>query len=231
MLAGVDIQSRNELLAALPAADFSRMLPHFKPVTLADGDILQQPGARVSYVCFPFTGVISLLTVMRDGKAVETRIIGRDGALGVFAALSSWSANSRAVVQISGEGVRMAAATFQKLVRENEKLREIVWRYQAALIAQANQTAACNALHGAEARLARWLLQTSDLIAGDTIPLTQEALSQMLGVRRTTVTALARGFQDLALIKYSRGRIEIVNREKLRRASCECYQPPKSRRR
>jgi CRP-like cAMP-binding protein len=231
MLAGAEVQSRNELLAALPAAELSRLLPHLKPVALAQGDILLQPGDRVQYVYFPFGGMISLLAVMRDGKAIETRIIGREGALGTLAAFSPWTAVSRAVVRVSGQGVRIAQSQFQKLVRENERLRDTVLKYKNFLVLQGTQMAACNALHGAESRLARWLLQTSDLIGSETIPLTQEALSQMLGVRRTTVTAIARSFQAIGLIRYSRGKIQILNREKLRRASCECYQPPKSRRR
>jgi CRP-like cAMP-binding protein len=231
MLADADIQARNELLAALPAVEFSRLLPHLKPLSLKEGDILQQPGQRIQFVCFPFSGMISMLSVMRDGKMVETRIIGREGALGTFAILSPWTISFRAAVRVSGDGVKLAASAFQKLIRENERLRELIWRYQATLVAQASQLAACNAVHGAEARLARWLLQTSDLTGSDTVRLTQEVLSHMLGVRRTTVTAIARGFQDLGSIRYRRGKIQIINRDKLRRACCECYRSPKSRRR
>ena len=207
------------------------MLPHLKQVVLKQGDILQQPGQRVQYVCFPFGGMISMLSVMRDGKMIETRIIGREGALGTFAALSPSAANSRAIVQVSGDGAKLPVSTLQKLVRESDKVRDLIWRYKTTLVQQASQLAACNAVHRAEERLARWLLKTSDLIGSDTVPLTQETLSQMLGVRRTTVTAIARGFQDGSLIRYRRGRIQILNREKLRRASCECYETPKSRRR
>lgn len=231
MLAAADIQSRNELLAALPAAEFSRLLPHLKPLSLKEGDIIQQPGQRVQYVCFPFSGMVSMLSVMRDGKMIETRIVGREGAVGTFATLASFTAKSRAIVQVPGEGVKLPVSKLQKLVRESEKVRDLIWRYKTTLVQQASQLAACNAVHGAEKRLAWWLLKTSDLIRSDTVPLTQETLSQMLGVRRTTVTAIARGFQDESLIRYRRGRIQILNREKLRRASCECYEAPKSRRR
>jgi CRP-like cAMP-binding protein len=231
LLAGADVQSRNDLLAALPAPEFARLLPHLKPLLLNEGDILQQPGQRVQYVCFPFSGMICILSVMRDGKMVETRIVGREGALGAFAAFSPAAATSRAIVQVRGDGVKLPVSALQKLVRESEKVRDLVWRYKMSLVQQAGQLAACNALHSAEERLARWLLKTSDLIGSDTVPLTQEALSQMLGVRRTTVTAIARGFQDGSLIRYRRGRIQILSREKLRRASCECYEAPKNRRR
>jgi CRP-like cAMP-binding protein len=161
---------------------------------------------------------------MRDGKGVETVVVGREGALGAHCAFGIWHAYSRAVVQISGRAVRIAGAQFQKAVRESERMGDLFLRYRELRLAQTQQAAACNALHGAESRLSRWLLQTSDVIGADMVPLTQEFLSQMLGVRRTTVTAIARTLQETGMIHYTRGRIEISDREKLEKSACECYE-------
>jgi CRP-like cAMP-binding protein len=128
------------------------------------------------------------------------------------------------VVQIPGFVARIAAIQFQRAVKDSERMRDLIDRYRELRLAQTQQAAACNALHGAEARLSRWLLQTSDVIGADVVPLTQEFLSHMLGVRRTTVTAIARTLQSTGLIHYTRGRIEISDREKLKKTACECYE-------
>jgi CRP-like cAMP-binding protein len=218
-----DFQDYNRLLAALSASDYSVLQPYLKEVPLEVGTVLQDPGERIQYVYFPLGGMISLLSVMRDGKAVETTALGREDALGVSFGVGSTHAFARAVVQISGNAARMSAPLFQAALRESERLRDVMARYKEMRFLHTQQAAACNALHGAEARLSRWLLQTSDIIGGGVVPLTQEHLSQMLGVRRTTVTAIARDLQRAGFIRYSRGRIEISDREKLRKFACECY--------
>jgi CRP-like cAMP-binding protein len=219
-----DFHTRNRLLAALPTPDYSLLHAHLKEVALEQGHVLQDQGQRIQYVYFPLSGMISLLSVMRDGKAVETTAFGRDGTVGASYGLGASHSYTRAVVQIEGRAARIAAPQFQKMVKESERLRELIVRYKELRLAQAQQSVACNALHGAEARLSRWLLQTSDIVGGNVVPLTQEYLSQMLGVRRTTVTAIARTLQRTGLIDYTRGRIEITDRDKLKKFSCECYE-------
>ena len=186
--------------------------------------MLQGAGERIQYVYFPLSGMISLLSVMRDGKAVETAVVGSEGALGAHCGFGILHAYSRAVVQIAGRAARIAAPEFHKAVRESERMRDFIIRYRELRLAQTQQTAACNALHGAEARLSRWLLQSADVIGSNTVPLTQEFLSQMLGVRRTTVTTIARTLQSAGLIRYTRGRIEISDRDALKKFACECYE-------
>jgi CRP-like cAMP-binding protein len=219
-----DFQSRNRILAALSASDYSLLDAHLKGLALQQGAVLQDQGERIQYVYFPLTGVISLLSVMRDGKAVQTAAIGREGSLGAGYGLGGSSSFSRAVVQIPGFAVRIAGPQFQRAVKESERLRDLFARYEELKLAQSQQSAACNALHGAEARLSRWLLQTGDMIGGNVVPLTQEYLSQILGVRRTTVTDIARSLQRAGAIRYTRGRIEISDREKLKKCACECYE-------
>jgi CRP-like cAMP-binding protein len=208
-----DAQAQNELLAALSPSEFSQLRQQLKQVPLDQGDVLYDPGERTQYVYFPLAGMISLLSVMRDGKAVEIAAVGREGALGVHCGFGMLHSNSRAVVEIPGSSYRIPVGLFQKFVRDSE-LR----------LAQTQQWAACNALHGAEARLSRSLLHTSDIIRSDIVPVTQEFLSQMLGVRRTTVTGLARELLQTGVIRYTRGRIEICDREQLRKSACECYE-------
>jgi len=213
MVTRAEFQGENQLLAALSASDYSLLRPHLKEVRIEQGSVLQDHGERIQYVHFPLSGMISLLSVMRDGKAVETAVVGREGAPGAHCALGIWHAYSRAVVQISGRAVRIAGVQFQKSVRDSERMGDLFVRYRELRLAQTQQSAACNALHGAESRLSRWLLQTSDVIGAGVVPLTQEFLSQMLGVQRTTVTAIARTLQEAGMIHYTRGRIEISDRK------------------
>src|ERR1700680_4450222 len=216
MTARLEFQTQNQLLAALSGSDYGILRPHLKEIRLDRADVLQDHGERIQYVYFPLSGVISVLTVMRDGKAVETAAVGRDGALGAHCAFGILQANSRAGVQIPGVAARLAAPQFQKTVRESERMRDLIVRYRELRFAQIQQSAACHAVHEAEARLSRWLLHVSDVTGSDVMPLTQEFLSQMLGVRRTTVTAIARGLQLSGVIRYTRGRIELSDREKLK---------------
>jgi CRP-like cAMP-binding protein len=163
------------------------------------------------------------LAVMGDGQAIETATVGREGTVGAMSGLGPRHAASRAVVTAPGTAFVIATSRLQEAVRQSEHLRNVILHYKETLLAQVQQTAGCNALHHAEERLARWLLQTRDRVDNDRIPLTQEFLSQMLGVRRTTVTLLARGLQREGLIRYRRGRVEIINRNGLEQAACECY--------
>jgi CRP-like cAMP-binding protein len=215
---------RNLLLTALPASDRALLTPHLKPVVLEQGMVLQEQGDAVEEVYFPSDGIMSLLAVMQQGNAIELATIGFEGAIGSLSGLGPRHSFTRAVVQVPGACLRIPAARFRKAAEESEAVRNIVVRYGEMLLIQVQQTAACNALHSVEARLSRWLLQARDRLQSNTIQLTHEFLSQMLGVRRTTVTVVANSLQLAGLIRYHRGQIEIVDREGLEARACECYE-------
>lgn len=216
-------ESQNQLLAAMPSAELAALRPHLKQVTLEHGSQLKDSGERIQYVYFPLNGMVSLLLVMSDGRAIKTAVVGREGALGVQSGLGIANAYARATVEIRGEALRIPGSQFHRIVRDSEKLRDLLVRYREFCFAQMQQSVACNALHGAEERLARWLLHSSDIVGSHVLPLTQEFLAQVLGVRRTTVTGLAQTLLQSGVIDYRRGRIEICNRDQLKRFACECY--------
>jgi len=216
--------ARNFLLAALPPEERVWLERQAEAVPLERGEILHEQGDELGAAYFPFDGMISLVTVLnKSGKVVETAIIGREGALGATACFGPQQAFRRAMVQVAGSAARIPAARLREATERSAALRTVLGRYNEVLLAQAQQIAACNAFHEAEERLARWLLQTHDRVDSDTVPLTQELLAQMLGVRRTTVTLIALTLQERGLLRYRRGRIEIVNRAGLEGLACECY--------
>jgi CRP-like cAMP-binding protein len=213
----------NRFLAALPPHDFSLLAPHLRTIALERGVMLHDVGEEIENVYFPHTGMVSLVAVMQSGATVETVTIGRRGVIGASAALGARWTFGRAIVQLPGAAAWLSAAQFHAAANECQAIRDLVVRYNDLLLAQVQQSVACNALHALEARLCRWLLQTHDCVDGDAIPLTQEFLGQMLGVRRTTVTIAARLLQSAGLIRYRRGLIHIVDRAALEDISCECY--------
>jgi CRP-like cAMP-binding protein len=217
-------RSRNMLLAALPANDFALLAPYLKGCALEQGAVLQEQGEPINQVYFPHDGIVSLLAVMRHGDAVETATVGYEGAVGGFAGLGVRRSHTRAIVQVSGAALRIGAAHLRSAAKHSQAVRESILRYGEILLIQVQQTAACNALHTVEARLGRWLLQTHDRLDTDTFRLTHDFLAQMLGVRRTTVTVIANVLQQAGLIRYHRGRIEIVDRMGLEARACECYE-------
>ena len=182
---------RNLLLASLPAKDFALLAPQLKDIVLEQGTVLQEQGERIDQVYFPHDGIVSLLAVIRQGDAIETATIGYEGAVGAFAGFGMRRAHTRAVVQVRGSASRIAASRLRKVAEDSEAVCRLIVRYGEMLLIQVQQTAACNALHPVEARLSRWLLQARDWLESNTIKLTHEFLSQMLGVRRTTVTVVA----------------------------------------
>jgi len=223
VLARVDTARTNRFLAALPLNDFSLLAPHLRIVELTRGVVLHEAGEPIEHVYFPHTGMVSVVTIMRNGATVETASLGRTGVIGAGAGFGGRRGIGRAIVQLPGTASRMPAARFHAAAQESAAIRELAVRYNDLLIAQIQQSVACNALHTLEARLCRWLLQTHDCVGGDTIPLTQEFLGQMLGVRRTSVTLAARLLQSAGLIRYRRGHIQVVDRAALEDAACECY--------
>ena len=214
----------NKLLAALPRDHFERLLPHLSVVSLQQGVVLSEAGDEVDQIYFPHDGMLSLLAVLRDGKAIETATVGREGVVGAMAGIGLYKSLVRVVVQMPLTCSRIAAPHFRTAVAASEVIRSLCIRYNEVLLSQARVTAACNALHPIEARFCRWLLQSADRSAGDTVALTQEFLAQMLGVRRTSVTEVASRVQNAGVITYSRGVIKILNRPALMRMSCECYE-------
>jgi CRP-like cAMP-binding protein len=215
--------SANRLLAMLPVADIERLVPAMTTVSLEQGAILNEPNEEPERIYFPHTGMISLLAIMADGKGVETATVGREGVVGAMAGLGLHVPLTRAVVQVPLVASRIAAVPFRRVVQASATLREIIVRYNDILLGQVQITAACNARHPIQKRLARWILQTRDRTDGDKVPLTQELLSEMLGVRRSSISEIANRLQATGLIRYSRGTIEILNRPALESAACECY--------
>lgn len=214
----------NSLLAALPPKEYRRLSDDLEQVVLTYGDVLYEPGAQIRQIYFPNDSVVSLLTPVDRHQALEVGLVGREGMVGVPLALEISVSPVRALVQGTGTAMRMKAATFVKAFRLSHALQRELHRYTYALMVQITQTAACNRFHVVEARLARWLLMTHDRVASNPFRLTQEFLSQMLGVRRVGVTKAARSLRNLGLISYSRGNITIIDREGLEAAACSCYE-------
>jgi CRP-like cAMP-binding protein len=215
---------QNKLLAALPRADFDMFSSHLKTETLAQGLVLASPGDEVDQIYFPLSGMISILAVLRDGKAIETATVGIEGVVGAMAGFGLYNSLARCVVQLPMEVSKISAARFRKVAANSDNIRNMCILYNEVLLSQARVTAACNALHVVEARFCRWLLQSADRAASDTIHLTQEFLAEMLGVRRTSVTEIAVKMQEAGAISYSRGAVKILDRSALEKTSCECYQ-------
>ncbi len=215
---------QNRLLAALPPEDYGLVAPHLTHMDLERARLLYEPGDRVDVVYFPHDGVISMMTLMENGAAIESATIGREGAVGLSAAVAPRHSLSRAIVQTPCRCSRIGSSQLHDAWEKSPRIREMVDRHAEALLGHTTQSAACNALHSVEARFCRWLLTCHDRISTDTVALTQEFLADMLGVQRTTVTAVARAMQDKGLIRYRRGIVDIVDREGLQSAACECYE-------
>ena len=213
----------NRLLAALPSEMLNLMGHDLRQISLAQRQAIYEPGAPIEEIYFPQSGIISLLVVSKDGGAVETATIGREGAVGLQGALGKRLSFTRATAQVAGRFSIIRASALAHLVQDHALLRDLITRYIEVLWTQAQQLAASNAVHDASARLCRWLLQTSDRIGSEKLPLTQELIAQVLGIRRTTVTIMAQTLQRQGAITYMRGRISILDREKLERCACECY--------
>ncbi|HZD27118.1 MAG TPA: Crp/Fnr family transcriptional regulator [Xanthobacteraceae bacterium] len=213
----------NRFLATLPPHDFSLLAPHLRMLALERGVMLHDVGEEIEHVYFPHSGMVSLVAVMQSGATVETATVGRAGVIGASAALGARTAMARAIVQLPGTAAWLSASQLHAAAVQSQAIRDLIVRYHDLLLSQVQQSVACNALHTLDARLCRWLLQTHDCTEGNVIPLTQEFLGQMLGVRRTTVTIAARLLQGAGLIRYRRGHIQILDRAALEDMACECY--------
>jgi CRP-like cAMP-binding protein len=215
---------QNHFVASLSAEDYAAIQGDLREVALSRDDVISEPGDEVTAAYLPLDCILSVITVMKDGAQVESRTIGRESGYGLLNALGVTLCHERTVCQVPGRAVRIPLSALRAAARQRPSLSQAIVQHAQVSFVQLAQSAACNALHPAHARLARWLLMTRDRVDRDVLPLTQEYLSVMLGVQRTTVTVIAQGLQDKGLISYSRGRITLTDLEGLRRRSCECYQ-------
>jgi CRP-like cAMP-binding protein len=214
----------NRLLAALPPADFDLLAPYLRKISFEQDAVLLRSGDQIEQVYFPCSGAISFMQDMPNGQTAATAVIGNEGAVGILSALRSSRSPMTAVVRVAGHALQIPARRFQVATNQSGAIRHAVQTHYRALLAQFQHVAACNALHSVEARLARWLLHIHDRVDGDVLPLTQETLSELLGVRRTTVTHVVRKLRTLRAIRSDRrGSIEI-DRPQLEGLACECYE-------
>lgn len=207
----------------MPAGVRASLAADLSLVELRQGDLVFEPDAPVDRAFFPVTGVLSVLTVLQDGSAVETATVGREGAVGLSAALASVRSHGRTIAQTPAAAYRAPEEVLRALAAESAPLRELIVAYGDLSLSQAQQSTACNISHDVEERFCRWLLTCDDRVRGARVELTQEFLAMMLGVQRTTVSQVASQLQAAGLIRYNRGRIDILDRPELERRSCECY--------
>jgi CRP-like cAMP-binding protein len=214
----------NHFLQSISPGDFELLRPHLRSVKLPLAEILFDQGDIIKHVYFPVGGVVSFVVPLADGQQIEAGMIGKDGVVGTPAALDGAKSLNRAIVQVADEALMIDLAHVKAAVAASPSLRVKFYQHDQMILAQAQQSAACNAVHEIEARLCRWILRTRDLVESDKLNLTQEFLAQMLGVRRTSVTLAARHLQAVGFIKYRRGQIEILDQEGLEEAACECFE-------
>jgi CRP-like cAMP-binding protein len=215
--------SRNEILRGLPAEERKLVFSRLEPVTLKIHDVLHEAGATLKFGYFPTSGIVSILSVLKDGKSVEVGLVGKEGFVGLPLAVGFRSSPTRAICQASGEGFRIGALDLAHVLPLCPRLEKGLDRYALSLGMQASQVAACNGLHDVDARLARWMLMCHDRLNMDSVPITQEFLSQMLGIRRASVTVASGILQKAGLIASKRGEVSILDRKGLENRSCECY--------
>jgi CRP-like cAMP-binding protein len=217
----------NFVLASLSAADIGVLQPHLRFVELPQETVLFEAGDTISQVVFPHAGIVSLVVDLSSGEMIEAAMIGREGLVGGLSALDTQISVSRAVVQVAGAASTLDVEHVRQRAERSVDFRTMLVRHEQVLLAQSQQSAACNAVHTLEARLSRWLLRCRDLLGSEDIALTQEFLAQMLGVRRTSVSIVANTLQQAGFIKYRRGHIRVLSLEGLRESACECYETVK----
>src|SRR5271170_2536584 len=213
----------NRLLGALETASRKRIDPHLEPITLKLGAIVCDAGGVLKHAYFPEGAVLSLLTVLENGSAIETANIGREGAFGLFAAMYSRVSFNRCLVQFEGNMVRCPIDLLRSEFEHSEHVRNLFVSYSETLLSQVQQTVACNAMHSTEERMCRWLLMMHDRAEGEFLTYTHEFPAHILGANRKSVTIAAQSMQTAGLISYRRGTIQVLDRPGLEKASCECY--------
>lgn len=223
MSANSDMSVKNRILNALPAEEYRRLIPNLKRVILEYKQVLYEPNKTIRYVYFPNDGVISMLSAVIDRIVVEVGLVGNEGMLGIPVFLGTNSTPHLAIVQASGSAMKMKANLFREEFKRGGKLQDLLLRFTQTQLITIAQTAVCNRLHALDGRLSRCLLLMHDRVDGDEFQLTQGVISQMLGVQRTGVTAAAGILQKKMMIRYSRGKIAILDRQGLEDNCCECY--------
>jgi CRP-like cAMP-binding protein len=213
----------NLILLSISNSDFGALRPHLEYLDLPNHRVLHECGAKLEFAHFLNRGLISLVVVMKDGKTAEAGIVGNEGFIGTSAAVGLRGSPLQAVVQITGDGFRIAVATLQNILRSAPPLQLILSRYGVVQGLQVAQTAACNRLHDIGQRLSRWLLMTQDRVDSESLPITHDFLATMLGTDRPSVTTAAGVLQKKKIIEYTRGAVQIVSRKKLEDSACECY--------
>lgn len=223
MSANSDPSTKNQILAALPAGEYERLLPNLKPVTLEYKQVLYEPHTTIRYVYFPEDSVISMVSTVIDKVVVEVGLVGNEGMVCVAVFLGVDSTPHQGIVQVPGGALRIKASVFREEFKRGGRLQDLLLRYTQMHLIQIAQTAVCNRLHTLDGRLGRWLLMIHDRIEGNEFLLTQDIISTMLGAQRTGVTEAAGTLQKKKIIRYSRGNISILDRQGLEEAACECY--------
>ena len=213
----------NQLLAALPAKDFELLASYSKTITFEPGDLLIGEGEEVTNVFFPHSGMLSIQVVMRDGRAVETSLVGREGVVGAMAALGLHNSFSRVVAHVPLTVSQISAARMRRIASASTAVRDLCVQFNEKLLSQAQITAACNVLHTLDQRFCRWLLQSTNRTQSNEVHLTQDQLAGILGVTRTSVTEVARKMLGNGAISYARGKIAVLDRKMLAANGCECY--------
>ena len=213
----------NHLLAALPDEVQSRLFPNLDLLDLPYGQVLYESGDTMKYVYFPIDSIVSLLYVMESGASAEVSVVGNEGFVGLALLMGGESTPSQAIVQSAGHACRLPSQLFKKELQRHTEMQVLLLRYALALITQMTQTAVCNRHHSIEQQLCRWLLLCLDRVPGARLRMTQELMSNMLGVRRESITEAAGHLQKQGAIKYSRGQITVLDRKVIEKLSCECY--------
>jgi CRP-like cAMP-binding protein len=221
-------QASNLFLASLSEADHELLRPHLRAAELPQGEVLFDIGATIHQVYFPHSGVVSIVVDLASGDTIESAMIGRESLVGASSGLNGQLSVCKAIVQIAGTASVLDSHRLRSLADGSIACRIALFRHEQLVLVQAQQSAACNASHTIQARLARWLLRCRDLQGSDELLLTQEFISQMMGVRRTSVSEVATTLQDAGLLRYRRGHIRIVDLDGLRETACECYQSVKN---
>ena len=214
----------NQLLARLLEGDRPLLAQSFEFVELKQRQVLYRSQGPIDYVYFPTSGVVSAMTVLADGRAIEVATVGHEGMVGLIAFVGGDSSANEVMVQVEGAGVRITVAAFRREIARLPTLRDLLIRYHGAYSTQVSYAVACNGLHMIEPRCCRWLLMTQDRLRSATLPLTHEFLGIMLGVRRSSVTDVLRPLQDRGIVANNRGVIEILDRDRLKALACECYE-------
>ncbi|MEO8073595.1 MAG: Crp/Fnr family transcriptional regulator [Acidobacteriota bacterium] len=215
---------KNLLLAALPDEKFKQLLPSFKPAELSLGDVISDSGDEMPHIYFPTSSIVSFIYTTEDGSTAEMGMVGRCGVIGISNFLGGRTTPNQAIVQVAGGALKIRAEIICEEFSRGGDLQRILLCFTQLLLTQISQIAACNRLHNFEQRLCRWLLFCHDCVMKDEIIMTQEIIAHLLGVRREGVTVAAGRLQDAGMVSYSRGHIQILDRQKLEETTCECYE-------